>query len=68
MSDPTITVVFDQPSREYAPRMPMSAHYAMTGVIENLRAVEQSVLWYTEGKGEEDLGVHFFNDLPAVNY
>ncbi len=65
MSDPTITVVFDQPSREYAPRMPMSAHYAMTGVIENLRAVEQSVLWYTEGKGEEDLGVHFFQRLAG---
>jgi hypothetical protein len=23
-------------------------------------AIEHSVLWYTEGKGEEDLGVHFF--------
>lgn len=23
-------------------------------------AVESSVLWYTEGKGDEDLGVHFF--------
>ena len=25
-----------------------------------VQAVERSVLWYTEGKGEEDLGVHFF--------
>jgi hypothetical protein len=23
-------------------------------------AVEASVLWYTEGKGDEDMGVHFF--------
>ena len=23
-------------------------------------AIETSVLWYTEGKGDEDLGVHFF--------
>src|SRR5688572_26519656 len=25
-----------------------------------IQAVEASVLWYTEGKGEDDLGVHFF--------
>jgi hypothetical protein len=27
---------------------------------DELRAVELSVLWYTEGKGDEDLGVHHF--------
>jgi hypothetical protein len=27
----------------------------------NLHAVETSVIWMTEGKGEEDLGVHFFD-------
>ena len=26
-----------------------------------LQAVETSVIWLTEGKGEEDLGVHFFD-------
>jgi hypothetical protein len=26
-----------------------------------LQAVETSVIWRTEGKGEEDLGVHFFD-------
>lgn len=26
-----------------------------------LQAVETSVVWLTEGKGEEDLGVHFFD-------
>jgi len=32
----------------------------------DIQAVEASVLWYTEGKGEEDLGVHFFERrLPA---
>jgi hypothetical protein len=31
-----------------------------------IQAVEASVLWYTEGKGEDDLGVHFFERrLPA---
>ncbi len=35
-----------------------------------LQAVEASVLWYTEGKGEEDMGVHYFErrtpaDVPG---
>lgn len=27
---------------------------------EDVQAVEASVLWYTEGKGEEDMAVHYF--------
>ncbi len=30
-----------------------------------VEAVERSVAWYTEGKGEEDLGVVFFERLTA---
>ncbi len=30
-----------------------------------VQAVEVSVLWYTEGKGDEDMGVHFFERLVA---
>jgi hypothetical protein len=26
----------------------------------DIQAVETSVVWYTEGKGEEDMGVHYF--------
>lgn len=33
---------------------------------EDLQAVEASVLWFTEGKGDEDMGVHFFERrVPA---
>ncbi len=32
----------------------------------DIQAVEASILWYTEGKGEEDMGVHFFERrLPS---
>lgn len=31
-----------------------------------VEAVEASVLWYTEGKGDEDLGVHFFQRFDGV--
>lgn len=27
---------------------------------KRIQAIETSVLWYTQGKGDEDLGVHFF--------
>jgi hypothetical protein len=27
--------------------------------------VEHSILWYTEGKGEEDLGIHFFDRVAG---
>lgn len=29
--------------------------------LSGLQAVETSVVWMTEGKGEEDMGVHFFD-------
>ncbi|MCI0361545.1 MAG: hypothetical protein L0211_23930 [Planctomycetaceae bacterium] len=32
----------------------------------DIQAVEVSVVWYTEGKGEEDMGVHYFERrLPS---
>ncbi len=29
-------------------------------LFDHLQTLETSVLWYTEGKGDEDIGVHFF--------
>jgi hypothetical protein len=35
--------------------------YQIDAVGENeVQSIEASVLWYTEGKGDEDMGVHFF--------
>ncbi len=36
-----------------------------------IKVLETSVLWSTEGKGEQDIGVHFFErkkSLPSANY
>ena len=33
----------------------------------DLQAIEASVLWYTEGKGDEDMGVHFFERRVAAD-
>lgn len=34
--------------------------------VEELSSVEVSVLWYTEGKGDEDLSVHYFKRYDAA--
>jgi hypothetical protein len=67
--NPEIDVVFDRPDREYAPGAGLSVRYQVRGVGPDLvRAIEQSIVWYTEGKGEEDLAVHTFERLaePAA--
>jgi hypothetical protein len=59
---PRITVQFDRSDRGYEPLSPLAVRYEAEGIsaTDPPRAAEHSVLWYTEGKGEEDLGVHFF--------
>ena len=66
---PAVLVHFSLPDRRYEPQQQFSVQYAVEGVAGlDLLAVERSVLWYTEGKGEEDIGVHVFERLapPAA--
>ncbi|MFM8954070.1 MAG: hypothetical protein ACKOOF_13580 [Planctomycetaceae bacterium] len=58
---PRIEVQFDRADRHYEAGEDLRVRYEVGGLEgDALRAVEHSVLWYTEGKGEEDLCVHFF--------
>lgn len=58
---PRFSVQFDRPLRSYGPDQDLVARYHVEGIApDSVRAVEQSVLWYTEGKGEEDLCIHHF--------
>jgi hypothetical protein len=53
--------VFDSGLRSYAAGDELVAEYQLDAVLaDEVQAVEASVLWHTEGKGEEDMGVHFF--------
>lgn len=50
----------------YEPGEPLEFEYRLgPWACDNLAAVEASVVWYTEGKGTEDLGVHFFQRLSG---
>ena len=62
-SRPTLQIdaQFDRLDRIYAPGAPLTARYWISGIgQEQVRSIERSVDWYTEGKGEEDMGIHFF--------
>jgi len=61
---PRVAMQFDQADRVYEPRRELGIRYHVEGIEpEVVRAIERSMLWYTEGKGEEDLGVHFFERI-----
>ncbi len=61
---PRVVVLFCHADRQYEPLDDITVRYEVEGLgSEPPRAVEHSVLWFTEGKGEEDLGVHFFERI-----
>lgn len=65
--NPEVDMVFDRSDRGYAPGGELTVRYQVRGSgIDLVQAIEQSIAWYTEGKGEEDLAVHFFERLPEA--
>ena len=61
---PAIDVQFDRPTRRYDAAAPLAVRCRIDGVDPDaVRAIEVSVAWYTEGKGEEDLSVHAFERI-----
>lgn len=62
--EPRVIAAFDRPSRRYDPEETVRVRYQVAGTGDALvRVIERSALWYSEGKGEEDLGVCFFERL-----
>lgn len=58
---PVVLAHFTQADRRHEPLGELGVRYTVSGVDGlSIRTIERSVLWYTEGKGEEDIGVHFF--------
>jgi hypothetical protein len=57
-------LLLDEASRHYQSGVILSGQYCLDPIKpERATAVELSVLWFTEGKGDEDLAVHFFERL-----
>lgn len=68
MIDPLISLQLRYPHRIYHPGDELECEYQIDAIeAEEIQAVEASVLWYTEGKGDEDLSVHFFERRTAAD-
>lgn len=60
--DPLIALTLDRNTRMYQGGETMRIEFQFDAVRpEEIQATETSVLWFTEGKGEPDMGVHFFS-------
>ena len=61
MIDPLISLQLRHQGRIYHPGDELECECQIDAVeADEIQAIEASVLWYTEGKGDEDLAVHFF--------
>lgn len=66
MKTPTLDLHLDHPQHHYRPGQVLSGTYHWTDPsleeahANEVTALEISVLWFTEGKGDEELAVHFF--------
>jgi hypothetical protein len=67
MNESNLQILLDDDRAEYQPGAMLSGAYGLEqadGV--DIQRIEASVLWFTEGKGDEDLGVHFFEEVEAT--
>ncbi|MBL9084850.1 MAG: hypothetical protein JNK76_23810 [Planctomycetales bacterium] len=61
MNDTGITITLEGNRRAYEPGDQLTAEYRIDSLsIVDAKALEASVVWYTVGKGDEDLAVHHF--------
>jgi len=68
MTEPKISLRLIGDSRTFRPGEWLSGEFFVdAGDPLDVRAAELSVLWYTEGKGDEDMAVHFFQRIGNDN-
>lgn len=65
--EPLISIQIQQDRARFCPGDEIECDYQIDAIqADEILAVEASVLWYTEGKGGEDMGVHYFERrVPA---
>jgi hypothetical protein len=62
--EPLVSIRLRDQRRPYQPGDELQCEYQLDAVDDaDIQSIEASVLWHTEGKGDEDLGVHYFERL-----
>ena len=63
--DPRVQIEPDEHAESYRPGETISGRYRLNPVepIPEVQALEWSIAWTTEGKGDEDRGVHVFETI-----
>ena len=65
--EPLISIRVRDQHHPFQPGDELHCEYQLDAVdAADVQALEVSVLWHTEGKGDEDLGVHYFERLSAT--
>jgi hypothetical protein len=60
-AEPTVVIRIDGDGSAYRPGEALSGQYWVKSLdTDQVKAIEFSVLWHTEGKGDEDMAVHEF--------
>jgi len=68
VNEPFVRIRFDGHGRVCQPGDTLAFEYKLESMAaDEIRAVEVSVLWHTEGKGDEDMAVHEFWRISAEN-
>ena len=64
MNEPHVQIILDKDTLDFMPGETISGQFKLENFDANdVKAIEFSVLWYTEGKGDEDLDVHEFRRI-----
>lgn len=59
--EPAVIIRLDADRRQYMPGETLDGEYWCESIdAAQIKAIEVSVLWHTEGKGDEDMAVHEF--------
>ncbi len=63
-----VILKLDDAPRPYHPGDVLAGEFRLDGVgRDDVEAIELSVLWHTEGKGDEDMSVHFFQRIEVAS-
>jgi len=66
VTPPVVTLSLEDSRTAYQPGEALSGEYCVEAADgADLQAVEISVLWSTEGRGDEDMAVHFFERVTV---